>query len=113
MPVFSDQFTLTLSLEDAHDKIMTELAPLLGRRKFKLVNQTRESFLFEARLTPRWARVFGGLTFWTLIGLFFFAIKTSETLSLALREFEGRTRVTVSGDTSDYATIRAFAELAA
>jgi hypothetical protein len=111
MATFAEEFTLPVSIADARAKLASGLTPLLSRRGFVLVDQADDRRTWEYRYCPQWARAAGLLTFWTLIGLAFFAVRhTDQVIAILNTDDDGGTRVTASG-TATAAVARAFREI--
>lgn len=111
MATFAEEFTLPVPVADARAELASGFTPLLARRGFVLVDQTDERLAWEYRNCPPWARAAGVLTFWTLIGLAFFAVRrTDRVVAILNSDGDGGTRVTASG-TATVVVARAFREL--
>jgi hypothetical protein len=111
MATFAEEFTLPVSVETARAKLASGITPLLARRGFVLADQTSERLTWEYRHCPPWARAAGVLTFWTVIGLAFFAVRRTDRVVAILNvDSDGVTRVMASG-TATAVVARAFREI--
>jgi hypothetical protein len=92
------QFSLPEAPGEAHTRILTDFSRALGGRyRYGVTAQSERSITYTCRFRPVWAVVLGVLTFWTIIGLFFFAIKDTDTLVFDLKPQGDGTLVTLTG----------------
>jgi hypothetical protein len=86
-------------VEVVHQRLLTELTPIVSQWKFSLVAQDQRSLTYTRKVVPTWAMVLaiiGLLVF--LLGLLFLLVKETQTVLISLSpDGGGGTDIVVTG----------------